>query len=116
MGDDLTWGGEPVEEPELPFGQSEGDHLRDAGVARVLYNTPDKWKAAVLQAVRRLSVAGSFTSEDVREIAGDPPHHANALPAMMNALSRKKMIKQVGWTKAKRPNQHSADIRVWVGA
>ena len=91
----------------------EGDARKDAGTAQVLANTHDSYAQAFERAAR-VCMAEEFTSEDLTIIAGQPPNHPNAVGALMRKLAKQGLIVPTGkWTKAKRPNQHSAMLQVW---
>lgn len=55
-----------------------------------------------------------FTSEDVRELAGDPPS-PGAMGARFAAAASARIIKQVGWRTATRPQLHGHVLRQWRG-
>lgn len=92
-----------------------GEALRDQGMARVLMFTPDEWKARAFEAIVELAKTGEpFTSEQLREIVGDPPK-PNAMGSIFNAAAMKKIIVHCGWRKASRPGMHATDLREWIG-
>lgn len=59
--------------------------------------------------------AKTFTAEDVRALAGSPPHHHNAMGAIMSGAQQAGIIRVVGYTKARRPSSHVRILRVYVG-
>lgn len=92
-----------------------GEALRDEGIGRVWSNAGE-WRTVAVAAVEQLaSAGGTFTAEDVRAIAGDPPH-PNAFGALLATCARRGLITKVGFTKAKRPSLHASDLAVWKGA
>lgn len=102
-----------TDQAELDF---SGEALRDAGIARVLDHTPESWKNAALEAITSLATSGrGFTAEDVREIAGDPPGHYNAMGAAVRAAATRGLIRKVGFTKATRASLHATELALWVG-
>ena len=96
---------------ELPL----GDQLKREAIDRVIHNTPLSYRIAFESWVIRLPHGAEFTSEDVTAAVGQPPHHANSVGALINDLARRGCIFVAGRrVKAKRSNQHSAKIEVWV--
>lgn len=92
-----------------------GEALRDQGMARVLMFTDDEWKLRAMQAIIELARGGEpFTSEDLRELVGDPPK-PNAMGSIFNTAAMRKIITHVGWRKASRPGMHATDLREWMG-
>lgn len=93
-----------------------GANLRDEGTARVSANEDAEWKAAVDVAIERLvhecraGTRETFTCEDIRQIAGDPPHHANSMGARILRAQRRKLIRNVGWTRSTRPEAHACRL------
>src|SRR6478672_12122711 len=58
--------------------------LRDAGCAAALNHTSQEWRKAADNAIAELAMSvQDFTAEDVRVLAGDPPHHPNAMGSVM---------------------------------
>lgn len=63
----------------------------------------------------RLAATGeTFTSEDVTAKVGQPPS-SGAVGARINAAAKRGLIEHVGYTKARRANQHGAELRTWRG-
>lgn len=93
-----------------------GDDLRDAGTSQVSANTPSDWKAECDRAIQFLaSSARTFTAEDVRAIAGDPPNHPNAMGARFLAAAKANLIERVGYQKPVRATRHANPLAVWRG-
>lgn len=96
-----------------------GEHLRDEGTARVDANEDDAWKAAVDVAIERLAhecragTRETFTAEDVRDLAGDPPNHANAMGARFLRAVKAGTIVGVGWTRSSRPAAHACRLQLY---
>lgn len=100
---------------EIP---SEGEILRDEGIRRVSENHDPHglYHEAVYKAVIALCAREvEFTSEDVREIAGDPPGHHNLFGASFRKAITKAQPAAVGGTTAKRPEAHARFLRVYRG-
>lgn len=102
----------------LRLGHSTGPELRDEGAESVLEHATREWRERASRSIGHLARSGKdFTSEDVRELAGDPPHHPNALPAAMLAAVKAGSIVFTGRIAAStRPNCHAAMLKVWRGA
>jgi hypothetical protein len=74
------------------------------------------WKQRWDLAIRQLAkTRESFTAEDVREIAGDPTDHPNAIGARFAAASKSGLIRPVGIRKARRDDAHARVFREWRG-
>ncbi len=94
-----------VGEAYKQLGMFRADEAADAG-----------WKARVDAAIEELAASGApFTAEDVREIAGDPPDHPNAMGARFAAAAQRGLIRSVGYRKARRASLHRHPIHVWEG-
>lgn len=99
-------------------GLEEGRRRRKRRVKVVrVATTADAWRHLIDRAIDELATKGtSFTAEDVREVAGEPPGtSANTLGPAINAASRARIIEQVGYELATRPEAHSRVLRVWKG-
>ena len=92
-----------------------GEALKAEGMGKALANvTTPPWKARARQAIIDLALTGrEFTSEDVRQRAGDPPTN-NVIGAMLNAAARSGVIRRAGYGKADRPAAHARVITRWV--
>lgn len=93
--------------------------LRDAGTALVDANEPTEWKAEADKAIallarRTFASGGTFTAEDVREIAGDP-ERPNAMGARWLAAVRAGLVEQVGMTRSTRPESHRCRLFQYRG-
>jgi hypothetical protein len=73
----------------------------------------DRWNAAIAQLA---SVGVEFTADDVRELAGEPTDHPNAIGARFHAAARAGLIKRAGYRKSQRTARHANTVAVWVGA
>lgn len=97
-----------------PEDYEQGEFFKKEGQARVLKHTPDSWYFAMFSAAEALlRTRGSFTSEDLREIAGDSPGHPNAVGATTTAIVKKLNLRAVGRTKSRRVRSHGAALVVW---
>ena len=94
-----------------------GYTLKEAGCAKVIDNTPDDWKEAALAIIKAMASSGmSFSAEDVRQLAGDPPNHPNAFGAIFNAAAKTGLIIRIGDFIAKRDNARCRRISLYKGA
>lgn len=83
--------------------------------AAELASTPSGWVERFDAELERRAATGvPFTSEDVTYAVGQPPS-SGAVGARINAAARRGLIVHVGYTKARRPNQHAAELRQWKG-
>jgi len=112
---------EAASQPTL-FAQSEGDTLKEEGMAQALMKQGlEVWSAGFDTALRDLALTGlPFTAEDVVDVAGLPhesvPNGNNQIGAKINAAAKKGMIRKTGeWRKSVRPSSHSRELREWVG-
>jgi hypothetical protein len=98
--------------------------LRESGSDRkkrlmdtVLRRTPDWYRDAFRSAVAGFPSGKTFTVEDVREIAGDPPSNEvspNCMGSLMMMVARMRLAKKTGYyVKAKRPKMNATDLAVW---
>lgn len=96
---------------------------KDAGVAAALApNDVQDWKQRFEAEAIRLGREGAyFTSEDIVKAVGLPrtdvgTNANNAVGAMMNALSRKGVIRKTRIRRlSQRPTSHGAELAVWAG-
>ena len=89
--------------------------LRDSGIATVDRNTSQEWKDKADMAIRGLALSGQeFTSEQVRELAGNPDHQNCMGSRIMHAI-KQGWIKRVGVTNATRKEAHSRLLPVYRG-
>jgi hypothetical protein len=94
-----------------------GAQLRDIGAAKVSDNTPDEWRNSVDGIIMAMASSGEeFTAEDVRDYAGDPPNHHNAMGARFLAAAKSGVIVRVGFANSRRKRSHAAVIAVYRGA
>lgn len=95
--------------------EQEAERARDAGMKSALDNS-GAWKHTAQAAIEYLAKTGKqFTAEDVREIAGDPPGHYNAMGAAIRAAAQRGSIRKVGFRKATRESLHATELAVWEG-
>lgn len=89
-----------------------GASLRDKGAELALANATELWLRRIDVALSK--IGGDFTSEDLRFLAGPPPGHPNALPAVILNLTK---AGQIVWTgklrPSKRKSSHAAMLKVW---
>ncbi len=94
-----------------------GDAYKQLGMLRADVAASTSWKQDVDAAIVELAATGEpFTAEEVRELAGDPPDHPNAMGARFNAAARAGLIVRVGYRLARRASLHRHPIALWVGA
>ena len=95
----------------LPF---SGEELKLLGIESVLRHTPESYRENFLALVENLPHGYRFTGERLRELAGDPPSHHNAMGALMRTAALRGLIRKTGTVvKAQRPSRHSADLALW---
>lgn len=99
---------------------SQGDLLRDAGIAEVLSVEPDDWQTAYMMHWQIYAIANSgkeVTGEDFRQyvepIIGSP-HHQNVWGAMWRSVCTSPWLVNTGKTRKMRvPSSHSRVNPVW---
>jgi hypothetical protein len=98
--------------------RTDGEQLRDDGLAAVSAATVTGWRLAADHAIERLAgTGGTFTAEDVRRLAGDPlGSHPNAMGARLSAAARRGTIVPAGYVQATRPQSRARVLRAWKGA
>lgn len=95
---------------------SKGEARKQRGMTVVDAVADEAWKTRADSAIATLAAKGEpFTSEDVRELAGDPPGHPNAMGPRFYRASVRKLIVQVGTRKARRASLHSHPLGLWIG-
>jgi hypothetical protein len=70
------------------------------------------WDTAIAELARR---SGTFTTDDVRALAGAPADHPNAAGARILAAARAGLIRKVGYRASSRPELHAHPLAVWTG-
>jgi hypothetical protein len=105
-----------VERDEKGRPVDDGVGRKATGVARVLSHTPEDYVAMFWLSFDRLKLVqrSCFTSEDIRDLIGDPPNHPNALSALMNAARARGRIEwtgRVGYSL--RPSSRRAMLKFW---
>lgn len=96
---------------------AEGERLKAEGQA-LTYTGNGDWGARFDVTLRSLAGSGEpFTSEDVTARVGLPAGRSpSAVGAHMTAAAKLGVIAKTGRrVKAKRPNQHAAELTEWVG-
>jgi len=95
-----------------------GKELKESGLRSVFRHTPDWYREAFRSAVEKFPRGKTFTVEDVREIAGDPPADdvsPNCMGSLMIMVAKMKLAKKTGYyVKAKRPKMNATDLACWV--
>jgi hypothetical protein len=95
-----------------------GKELKESGMRSVFRHTPDWYREAFRSAVEMFPRGKTFTVEDVREIAGDPPVDevsSNCMGSLMIMVAKMKLAEKTGYyVKAKRPNMNATDLACWV--
>lgn len=97
--------------------EKSGAQRRDAGMRSVLSKTPNDYKQKFIKAIEDFPAGRSFTVEDVREIAGEPPAetHFNCMGALTRTAACRGLMRKTGtFVKAKRPSLHSSELALWV--
>lgn len=92
---------------------------KEAGQAQADANADILWREGVDRAIRRLAASGrTFTADDVRAVAGDPPpgFSPNAMGSAFTRASKAGVIRMVGFTTSSRVIGHGNTVRSWVGA
>lgn len=97
-----------------------GADLRDAGIQQALEHLERVKKEYIdscLYEIRQLSKGTTFTSETLREMAGEPPTGCeNAIAGILKRAASKKygLIVRTGEDRpAKRPSIHSKNLSIW---
>jgi len=94
-----------------------GETLKAEGMARAEVLASDGWKATWSQAIALLASIGEpFTSDEVRELAGDPWDHPNACGALFHRAAREGLIRKVGYRSSERAALHKHPLTLWQGA
>jgi len=96
----------------------EAIRQRDEGVAQVIESSPAEYRDKLIAAIEALaSKREPFTSDDVRELAGDPPAgtHPNIAGAIFQQVVKAGMIRTVGFACSRRVKGHSNVVRLWKG-
>lgn len=96
-----------------------GPELRDAGIAKVDEHAGEwrHWADAAIANLAHLTRTGVlpyFTAENVRDLAGDPPH-PNQQGGRFLAAIRAGKIRRVGWMNSTRPEAHACRLAQYVG-
>lgn len=96
-----------------------GEDLKAKGMAMAAFSAGPTWMAqaeAFALHVAGLSVDGTFTTEEVREmgrgILPDPPN-LKSWGAVMAGLARRNKIRRVGFVRAKSKSVHSMHVTLW---
>lgn len=95
----------------------EAIHQRELGMERAL-DTKSEYRTSVEAAIKILAIAGrEFSSDDVRELVGDPPHNVstNTTGALFSAAAKAGIIRKVGYDISKRVVGHGNLVRLWIG-
>ncbi len=94
----------------------EALRLRDEGTAQVIEHADPDYRDRLIAAIETLAARDViFTSDEVREIAGDPP--ADTSPNIAGAIFKQAaaagLIKTVGFGCSRRVKGHSNLVRLW---
>lgn len=100
---------------QLFLNLGQGAALRDGGTAKVVSRS-EEWANKATRVIIRLAATGIlFTSEDVVDEVGLPPH-PNATGGVFLRASKRGLIVWSGQLqKAKRDARHASMLRVWRG-
>lgn len=91
------------------------ERWRDAGAEGALLTDP-VWTERAKGVLERLAAAGvSFTADDVREAAGEPPS-PGALGAVFLLAARRGRIRRIGLSRSRRLSRKGSMLSRWVGA
>lgn len=94
------------------------ERRRRAGEAAALQAASRAWREEAEAEIERLAHLGQpFTAEDVRATVGDAMGPSQcSFGALFSAASKAGIIRQHGWTTAKRPEANGRGLRTWIGA
>ncbi len=95
----------------------EAIHQRELGMERAL-DPKGEYRSAVEAAIKILAMAGDeFSSDDVRDIVGDPPRgvSTNLTGALFNVAAKAGLIQHVGYMISARVKGHGNLVRTWRG-
>jgi len=90
-----------------------GKTLRDEGIALVLQKADDSWKEEAYQVIETLANKGPFTSDDVWANLSTPPHHGNAIGAVILHAAKRFNLKRVDYKPSERPSSRHHVLAVW---
>lgn len=97
------------------LGLGLGRERRDRGTRKVSSNDPT-FQLHAFDVIERLAQPGtSFTADDVAVRLEIKPRHPNSIGAAFLSARRAGVIEVVGYTQAKRANQHATMLRVYRG-
>jgi hypothetical protein len=88
---------------------------RERGQTQVLEHSGD-YRERLYTAIEQLAASGRiFNSDDVRELAGDPPagQHPNITGAVFGAARKKGLIEYHGFTRSTRSVGHGNVVLRW---
>ena len=97
---------------------TQGDLLKDVGMALAIAAAPDLWKELATDWIASSRTGRQFTSDDLVEACGLPrasgPNPNNAVGAFPSGMARKGRIRDTGqWVKSQRVQRHSGKVSVW---
>lgn len=94
-------------------GVYEGQLGMDAALERV---QGTQWLLRARRAVDTFCDLGiSFTSDEVRDVAGPPPS-PNSIGALIHAIAEEGRIREIGTTRSRRPEAHGRRLTKWMVA
>ena len=94
--------------------RDQAERARDHGTEAAL-DSAGLWRDLARGAIAYLAASGlTFTADDVRRRAGEPPTD-NALGAVLLAASKRREIVTVGFDRSKRLTRRGGMARVWKG-
>jgi hypothetical protein len=91
---------------------------RDQGLTQVIESSDAGYRDKLLAAIEVLAASGeSFTADDVRQGAGDPPAgtHPNIAGAIFQQAVKAGLIRTVGFAHSVRAVGHHNVVRLWRG-
>lgn len=92
-----------------------GEKLRDDGVAQVLDNENEAWKAEAREVIEQLIAEGNpFTSEDLTARMTIEPHHPNAVGGFWIHAIKRYDLQVQGYRKASRPSARAHVLPIWL--
>lgn len=72
----------------------------------------ERWEATIC---RLAAAGGTFSADDVRDLAGEPVDHPNAAGALFMRLARRGVIRKAGYAPSRREVLHHHNIGRWEG-
>ena len=96
----------------------EAIRQREVGMDQALLSVDEEYRESYMHAIELLARGGAtFTADDVRSLAGDPPSTVspNVLGALVNAAAKAGLIEPVGYLRSGRVIGHGNVLVSWRG-